>query len=58
MKLAIYKLVMLWKFIVINIIQTLGMYCLIDYLKALSHYCVSYKRMSAYEKYHSYAGIR
>ena len=26
--------------------------------KALSHYCVSYKRMSAYEKYHSYAGIR
>ena len=28
------------------------------YLKALSHYCVSYKRMSAYEKYHSYAGIR
>ena len=27
-------------------------------LKALSHYCVSYKRMSAYEKYHSYAGIR
>ena len=26
-------------------------------LKALSHYCVSYKRMSAYEKYHSYAGI-
>ena len=27
-------------------------------VKALSHYCVSYKRMSACEKYHSYAGIR
>ena len=27
-------------------------------LKALSHYCVSHKRMPAYEKYYSYAGVR
>ena len=27
-------------------------------IKTLSHYCVSHKRMPAYEKYYSYAGIR